>query len=152
MHRSCVTCRILAVVLGLGITEGWAGADDLRLTPTPVPSTGPVLEQPIAPEVPFNPGDAVVPPGPPDGAAKHRSIRQCVSDYLHANIPILCRASRNGLGCGNFVSEFQFLFGSCRTFYGEPCFTRPQPSPVPAGYGFGNGGQAESGKCPCRQD
>jgi hypothetical protein len=98
--------------------------------------------------VPFTPGDAVMVQPP-----KHRSCRQCISDYLHANIPILCRAGHNTLGCGNFVSEFQFLFGSCRTFYGEPCFTRPGPVPMPPGYGPGYGyGQEDSGKCPCRQD
>src|SRR5947209_11225228 len=32
-----------------------------------------------------------------------------------------CYTHHNTLGCGNFPSEMAFIFGSCRTFYVEPC-------------------------------
>jgi len=38
-----------------------------------------------------------------------------------------CLSSINSLGCGSLKSECTFMFGSCRDFYGEPCFKDPQP-------------------------
>jgi hypothetical protein len=153
MHRGWFVGGVLAILLGLGIAGPRIRADDLRPVPSPAPEPAPVVDNSVGPQVPFIPGDAVLAPGPPDGAPKHRSFREWASDCLHANVPILCWAHHNGLGCGNIVSEFNFVFGSCRTFYGEPCFTRPPPLPVPQGYGPGYGyGAGDAGKCPCRQD
>ncbi len=33
-----------------------------------------------------------------------------------------CKSNINWYGCGGIRSELQFVFGSCRTFFTEPCF------------------------------
>ncbi len=43
-----------------------------------------------------------------------------------------CYTTHNVPGCGSLHSELTFTFGSCRQFFGEPCFARPLPYPVPA--------------------
>jgi hypothetical protein len=40
-----------------------------------------------------------------------------------------CWAHHNTLGCSSLASEYMFMFGSCRQFYGEPCFKGPPPPP-----------------------
>jgi hypothetical protein len=47
-----------------------------------------------------------------------------------------CRSDRFTLGCGNLKTELSFVFSSCRTFYGEPCWKGPPPPGAP-GYGYG---------------
>jgi len=53
-----------------------------------------------------------------------------------------CLSSINSLGCGSLKSECTFMFGSCRDFYGEPCFKDPQPfrkherSPIVGPYSY----------------
>ena len=32
-----------------------------------------------------------------------------------------CASDFNAYGCGNFWSNFDFMFGSCRTFFGQTC-------------------------------
>jgi hypothetical protein len=45
-----------------------------------------------------------------------------------------CFAHHNGYSCGTFHSEATFVFGSCRSFFGEPCMAGPQPILLPPGY------------------
>jgi len=45
-----------------------------------------------------------------------------------------CWASHFGNGCGSFRSDMVFIFGSCRSFFGEGCRKDP-PSIYPPGYG-----------------
>jgi hypothetical protein len=40
-----------------------------------------------------------------------------------------CWASIYTLGCGSLKQECTFIFGGCRSFYGEPCLNGP-PVPV----------------------
>ncbi|MCI0743461.1 MAG: hypothetical protein L0Y72_30915 [Gemmataceae bacterium] len=40
-----------------------------------------------------------------------------------------CYAHHTELGCGSFCSEMTFIFGSCRTFYGEECIPNPPHFP-----------------------
>jgi len=40
-----------------------------------------------------------------------------------------CWADFNGYSCGSLDSECKFIFGSCRTFFGEPCAPGPPPTP-----------------------
>jgi hypothetical protein len=42
-----------------------------------------------------------------------------------------CYAHFNDYSCSSIHSETQFLFGSCRTFFGEACLKSPPPSPIP---------------------
>ena len=47
-----------------------------------------------------------------------------------------CASNFNQVGCGNFWSEFRFVFGSCRTFFGQPCIPNPPHFGPGNGYGF----------------
>ena len=62
----------------------------------------------------------------------------CASNKAH---PFLnkhglgCYAHHDQIGCSSFHSEFRFIFGSCRAFFGEPCNRGPYRIPLPdAGY------------------
>jgi hypothetical protein len=58
-----------------------------------------------------------------------------------------CASHHNDLGCTSGKADFMFIFGSCRTFYLEPCPQGPTPyryappkatnpgSPTPGGCG-----------------
>jgi hypothetical protein len=58
--------------------------------------------------------------------------------------PTGCWTHHNLFGCGTFVSEMRFAFGSCRAFYGEPCYKMPTYPPVPVSIlgpsAYGGGG------------
>jgi hypothetical protein len=41
--------------------------------------------------------------------------------------PVGCYKSINCPGCGTLRSELTFAFGSCRRFFGDPCFKSPPP-------------------------
>jgi hypothetical protein len=47
-----------------------------------------------------------------------------------------CASNFNNLGCGNFCSEFKFVFGSCRTFFGQSCIPNSPHFGPGNGYGF----------------
>jgi hypothetical protein len=48
-----------------------------------------------------------------------------------------CWSHHNLFGCGSIKSDLTFMFGSCRTFFGEPCLSPPPtgsgPTNQPAG-------------------
>ena len=43
--------------------------------------------------------------------------------------PLGCWTHHNEVGCSSFKSTSTYIFGNCRTFFGEPC--RRGPSPLP---------------------
>jgi hypothetical protein len=47
----------------------------------------------------------------------------------------LCWATHNTDGCGSLYSEYLFILGSCREFWGDPCTPGPEPLPLPPGVG-----------------
>ncbi len=51
------------------------------------------------------------------------AIRDCLTEQ-----GLACQAHHNDLGCGSFQSEFNFIFGSCRTFCGQTCEPLPPPT------------------------
>jgi hypothetical protein len=56
---------------------------------------------------------------------RHKPLR----DWLHyRNQPCGCWATHDDLGCGSLKAECVFIFGSCRAFYGQPCWKGPPPS------------------------
>jgi hypothetical protein len=102
-------CILLAVLLGWGMGNTRLLAD------------GPYPHSP--------PGATELPPGvpPADNSPSHKPIR----DWLFRGRPLGCWASFNGYSCSSFHSEHAFIFGSCRTFFGEPCLKSAPPSPMP---------------------
>lgn len=78
-----------------------------------------------------------------DSCQKSRFWGRWLDKGGHQDQDCGCWANVNSMGCGSLHSECAFIFGSCRTFYGEPCFKqRPAPlPPVPPypDYGFGFG-------------
>src|SRR5262245_41656896 len=78
------------------------------VVPPPTERTGqPVLsiDHPLA-----------TPPPPPAESAMTRHLNK---------FGLGCNAHHTWFGCGSFRSEMTFIFGSCRTFFGEPCFPKP---------------------------
>lgn len=82
------------------------------------PGPDPVLTDPAA--------------SPPPQATSHGPFRW-LSEW-RANRRFGCWTSYPEAGCGNFRSDLIFVFGSCRTFYREPCLQGPTPVPLPPGY------------------
>ena len=160
MQQRWFARAILAITLGLGVMAGLIRADETLPLPNPVAPAGPVLSPAAPPGEPVHyPADVVLPewprvaPGPGQPASFGERAHNCITKVLAANVPAFCWANHNSVGCGNFCSEFNFIFGSCRTFYGEPCFRGPPPLPVPLGNWYGQGysywpGQQGGCRCP----
>jgi hypothetical protein len=110
MSPSSFRRAALAALLGCGVWAGLARAGG-----------------PYYPHVP--PGATELPPGAPpvDNSPSHHPVW----DWVRYHRPLGCWASFNGYGCSSLKSECAFVFGSCRTFYGEPCLKGPPPSPLP---------------------
>jgi hypothetical protein len=150
---------VLAIALGLGVTAGLIRADEALPLPNPVPPSAPVIDHSVPLGESFHHSQDVVLPewpavgqGPGYPSSFRERLHNCVTKYVAANVPAFCWAHHNSVGCGNFCSEFNFIFGSCRTFYGETCFRGPPPQPVPVGYWYGAGypyGPGEHGGCRC---
>ena len=135
---------LMALVLGLAVMSGLARGDE-KLGGKPVSSAA---------------GETVV-----EGAQE--SAPRLFSRWRNRT-PLGCYGHFNDYSVGSFCSEFSFLFGGARTFYGERCLKGPPPSPVPGfdplaegldrrggGVGFGlkhdgNGGGLGFG-CGCRK-
>lgn len=75
------------------------------------------------------PGANELPPGypPVDNSPSKTPIR----DWYHQGRPLGCWASFNNYTCSSLPSTLSFIFGSCRTFYGEPCLKGAPPSALP---------------------
>jgi hypothetical protein len=61
-----------------------------------------------------------------------------------------CWSHHNCYCCGSFYSEWVFVFGSCKEFFGEPCLKAPPPMLLPPGYPSdgGAGGAGGTGGAP----
>ena len=143
----------LAALLGLGVWSGLArAADGVILVPgapvPPVPALGPgvprfeddgVIVLPAPVHLPPAGPSPFAPPEPPP-PFKPKPFH----DVLHLRQPQCCYSHFNYYTCSSLKSECQFLFGSCRTFFGESCLASPQPLPGIPGYDGPNRG------CGCR--
>jgi len=114
---------------------------------------GRVMAQAPFPRTP--PGANELPPGHPpvDNSPSKRPLRDAVTVHR----PLGCWSSFNGYGCGSFRADFAFIFGGCRTFFGEPCLKGAPPSILPewageeSGYRrAGPGGAGGPGAAPGR--
>jgi hypothetical protein len=112
----------LAVVLGLGLVASWAGAQTQQ-APIPLsPYAGPAVVDPDW----FVPAQGKV--CSPLVVAGQRCDRCLNRHGLH------CYSLHTLPICSSCRSEFIFIFGSCKAFYGEPCLRKPPLVPVPPGY------------------
>ena len=137
MHRMSLAWAVVVTALGWGAGSGhaWAGGSDAY------------------PRTP--PGANELPPGVPavDSSPSQRPVR----DWFQKHRPLGCWASFNGYGCQSLHSTGAFIFGSCRTFYGEPCLKGAPPSALPpwagpeSGYPAGAAGAPPAKRgCACR--
>jgi hypothetical protein len=150
-----IRARLLAVLLSCGVAAGSASAGE----PIPVPPTAPPAElappappAPSAPHAPHGPHTPVHPPrqipqpGPgyyprtppaavelPPGYPPVDSSKsdQPIRDWWTNGRPLGCWASFNTYGCNSLKSTLSFIFGSCRSFYAEPCRKGAPPSALP---------------------
>ena len=104
-------------LVAISILIHWAQTPLHAQNPAPMPAT-PAMIVDAAPV-----GDTAPPP------RSTRPLQRLLNSHGMG-----CASDFNNLGCGNFHSTFKFIFGSCRTFFGEPCVPDQHH-----GYGPGNG-------------
>lgn len=75
----------------------------------------------VVPTVPYEPAyiptagsPFAFPPPPPPG--KHR-LQTAFNQH-----GMCCESNTPWGACGNFWYDYYFIFGSCRSFFGEPCY------------------------------
>jgi hypothetical protein len=119
MPRDLLARAAFAAALGCGVWAGLARAQE----PAPYPRTPPQATE--------------LPPGypPVDSTPSKTPLR----DWCRLKRPCGCWASFNAYSCSSLRSEMGFLFGSCRTFFSEPCLKGAPPSSLPPWAGRGSG-------------
>jgi hypothetical protein len=116
--------------LGMLALLGWC------LKTQAVCAQAPVAAQP--PQAPQNQVPMVVTDG---GAVATEAPRPGPLKRFLNSYGLGCHSSHNDYGCGSFWSEFAFVFGSCRSFFGEESCTHS-----PRHFGTGSDGAQ---KCGC---
>jgi len=151
----------LAAVIGLGVAASLARAEGPAAGP-PSPEPWAVIEYGAgSPLEPAGAADPSVPPGKGPvrdwfHSSMHRNGAGSPSDQDAAADPAVppskgpvrdwfhgcmhrkgvgCWSHHNAYMCGSFKSEWIFVFGSCREFFGEACLPGPPQPPMPPGYG-----------------
>lgn len=110
--RSVAALVVFTLVVGsLVADERLPGTDDKLPSAMPQPTPTPMVIQPTYGEPPY----AV--------AADTKCGGPCLRWLRNKG----CWAHINSLGCGSLHSDLTFIFGSCRTFFGEPCLPGPCP-------------------------
>jgi hypothetical protein len=142
----------LSVLVGLGVSASLVRAQEPVPAPhaeqpglAPVPTAEPwaVIEYGAGtaptygggtPALAGYPGSSY--PPPPDTPDVYRKgpfrdwARGCAN-----KLGICCWSHHNSTTCSSWHSEFVFIFGSCRQFFGETCLKGPPQPPFPPGYG-----------------
>jgi hypothetical protein len=144
-------CRraVLAVTLGWAMGAGLAHAD-APLTPTPAQApavivvngmiysnTGVPAAAPVATAAPASVPGTVAPETVHVTEADQRCAWQHplrtvwethpISTFWHDHVPH-CWTHFNNYSCSTWESEYAFIFGSCRNFFGEACMGKPEPA------------------------
>jgi len=119
----------LAALIGLGVTIGLARAQQ----PAPQPAAN------AEPWAVIEYGGGAPPPPPPalndevPAFPRTGPVRDWFYDCAHKK-GVGCWSHHNYYGCSSWKSEGTFIFGSCRSFFGEPCLAGPPQPPYPPGY------------------
>jgi hypothetical protein len=119
----------LAALVGLSLAVGLTRADGPAYSSEPLA----VIEQGGGG---FGGGGGGTPPAQKlNPAFVHKGpVRDYVHECMH-HLGVGCWSHHNMYTCSSFHSEFIFVFGSCRQFFGEPCLPGPPEPPMPPGYG-----------------
>ncbi len=119
MKRSWISRTILAAALGLAVLSGLVRGGE-----PPVAMSGSGVTSEVVDEG-----------GAPQAEGHRRLLSRLrpvgIRTRIHNVASLGCYGNFNDYSCGSLHSERQFIFGSCRTFYGERCLKGPPPSPVP---------------------
>jgi hypothetical protein len=133
MTRRWYVGAATAAVIGLGLAAGLARAQapgpDCSPEPWAVIEYGSVAQPGAGAK---HKGQDQNPQEP--GFTKKGPVRDWAHDCMH-RIGVGCWSHHNMYTCSSFHSEFVFVFGSCRQFFGEPCLPGPPEPPMPPGYG-----------------
>lgn len=132
MHR-WIQRALLPSVCGLGLLAGVAGAQEPPpYMPGLAPGPGPATPNQYPGHLPAS----LHPPEKPKHFPLAARAFGWATRQVH-NCPGDCAAHHNDLGCSSLQSECKFILGSCRTYFGEPCFKGRVPPPSPYGPGYG---------------
>jgi hypothetical protein len=126
-----------SAVVGLALLGCWAAAQEGPMVQVAPPAPVMVQEAPPAPVMGV---PAAVPQGgcatcgggglgAGDAGAGHKRPHPWLN-----RLGVCCWSHHFLPTCSSLRSEGQFIFGSCRAFFGEPCLPRPPMTPVPPGY------------------
>jgi hypothetical protein len=132
MARRLYCTAGLTTILWLAV-GGWVHAQiPFCITPPSAYALPPVVG-PVGGPSPLAPGDSPGANGSGtcangvggDGATigHGHPLREAIESHL----PVGCWAHHNMFGCGSFRSEMNFIYGSCRSFYGQSCLKEPPP-------------------------
>jgi len=83
----------------------------------PVPSGPSVPAAPTAPPPRPIIGYTAPTPKPEPTGFFHRLYNRCANNQ--------CQTHHNDFGCGSGKADCVFIFGSCRAFWGDPCYKGP---------------------------
>ena len=72
---------------------------------------------------PPTPVDPIPVPGPGYPPPSSRPFLRCLNSH-----GLGCWSHHTVMGCGSFHSEFGFIFGSCRYYFGDRCIPQPPHS------------------------
>ncbi len=150
MERGYWVRALLAFIVGASVWVGLVRAQEPPGPIQPVPTVPYAAQQPQPPSVP-------VPATPPPFIVEfHPQFQGPVwvppdllvdQGLVPQRRPLCCYATINSLGCGSWKADCTFAFGSCRKFYGEPCYPKPGRNPAAGGF-YGSGAPAPACNCP----
>ncbi len=131
------------VLVAVGLVNQVRGQEPPVLQPMPmemiqiIPDIQPAQASKSPPQEQVAPRMIPLPEGtqPCDFTDRHGQRRQRVRTLIH-NRGYGCGTDPTFPGCTNLREEFRFIFGSCRSFFGEPCLPKnPPPRVVNRPYG-----------------
>src|SRR5579885_1626940 len=117
--------------LGPAVTIIYPEGTIVKPQPSGYPPT-PLIKQPTfaTPTYIANAATIGMPPAPPpaDGEPRPAPDGHALKRWLH-RWGYCCWSHHNNVGCSSTRDECKFIFGSCRTFFSEPCFAGQPPFP-----------------------